>query len=96
MLIYQTDDSDFAESVVDELKRADIGSYTTGGLLPGGSSPTVSVFIHNAGDYQRANEILLRQGAAVDVPLRISPKWIAVGLLVVITLMALVYVVLLK
>jgi hypothetical protein len=75
VLIYETDDSEFANSAIDALTQARIHSYRTGGALPGGSSFTC-IYIRNGGDFQRANEILAELGAAVDPPNRVSQKFI--------------------
>jgi hypothetical protein len=96
VLIYETDDAGFANSAIDALTRAGIHCYRTGGALPGGSSPTVCIFIRHAGDFQRANEILVEQGAAVDSPTRLSPKFILVSILIGALLVALVLVELAK
>jgi len=92
VLLYETEDSGFANSVIDELQRAGIDSYRTGGALPGGSTFTICIHIRNPGDFQKANEILVQQGAAIDVPPRISLSSIIVAATlgaVVITLMVL-------
>lgn len=72
-LVYETDDSAFADSAIEALTRAGIECYRTGGSLPGGASPAVCIYIRNAGDYQKANEVLVQQGAAID-DRRISPR----------------------
>ena len=74
VLTYETDDSDFADSAIDALTQARVHCYRTGGPLPGGSSFTVCIYIRNGGDFQRANEILVKLGAAVDTPNRVSPE----------------------
>jgi hypothetical protein len=75
MLIYQTDDSDFAASAADALKEAGIDAFTTGGSLAGGSSLTVCVWIRDPKDYPKANSILIKMGATIDEPTRLLPKW---------------------
>jgi len=92
VLVYETDDSDFADSAIDALTHAGIDCYRTGRALPGGSSLTVCIYIRNAGDFARANEILVQQGAAVDAPTRISPKVILAGIIIGALLVALVFV----
>jgi hypothetical protein len=78
MVIYETDDSAFAASAVEALKEADIDSYTTGGRLSlGPSDPTICIHIRNDADYPRANEILIRNGAVVEPPLRLPTGWVA-------------------
>jgi hypothetical protein len=42
VLVYETEDSDFADSAIEALKKANIDSYRTGGSLHfGQSDPTV-------------------------------------------------------
>lgn len=82
VLIYETDDSGFADSVVEALTSAGIDSYRTGRALPGGSSPTVCIYIRDAADSQRANQILLEQGAAVDLPSRFSARVVLTGAII--------------
>ena len=56
MLIYETDDSGFADSVIDALTLAGIDCYRTGGvLLYTPSESTICIHIRNATDSQRAN-----------------------------------------
>lgn len=89
MLIYETSDSAFADSVIDSLRRADIDCYRTGGaLLYTESLPTVCIHIRDAGDFQRANEILVEQGGAVDQPVRISPLLIMAAIVVAVLVAA--------
>jgi hypothetical protein len=76
VLIYETDDSSFGTLAVESLKEAGIDAYSTGGSLPGGSSPTVSICIRNAADSLKANEILIKLGAVTDGPNRLPPKWV--------------------
>lgn len=85
VLIYETDDSGFADSVIDALMQAGIECYRTGGaLLYTPSESTVCIHIRNAADSQRANEILIQQGAAVDRPRSISPVVIVAAVLVAV------------
>ena len=90
MLIYETDDSDFADSAIEALTRAGIASYRTGGALPGGSELTVCIHIRDANDFQRANEILIQQGAIVDSPPDVSPKLIVAGIIIGALLVAVI------
>ena len=89
MLIYETADSDFAELAVETLKEAGIDAYATGGSLPGGSSPTVCIYIRDAADSQKANAILVKLGAAPDDPVRLPPKWVLALLAVSVVLVGL-------
>ena len=76
MLICESADSDFAELAVETLKEAGIDAYATGGSLPGGSSPTVCIYIRDSADSRKANEILIKLGAVADDPDRLPPKWV--------------------
>jgi hypothetical protein len=85
VLIYETDDSGFADSVIDALTQAGIDCYRTGGVLfytP--SESTICIHIRNATDSQRANEILIQQGAALDQPASISPVLIVAAVVVAV------------
>ena len=85
MLIYETDDSGFADSVIDALTQAGIDCYRTGGvLLYTPSESTICIHIRNAADSQRANEILIQQGAALDQPGGISPVVIVAAVVVAV------------
>lgn len=85
MLIYETEDSGFADSVIDALTQAGIECYRTGGaLLYTPSEATICIHIRNATDSQRANEILIQQGAAVDQPMSISPALIIAAIVVAV------------
>jgi hypothetical protein len=88
--IYETDDSEFADSAIDALTQAGIQCYRTGSPLPGGSSPTVCIYIRNAGDFQRANEILVELGAAVDSPNGVSQKFILLSVFIGALIVALI------
>ena len=96
VLTYETDDSDFADSAIDALTQARVHCYRTGGPLPGGSSFTVCIYIRNGGDFQRANEILVKLGAAVDTPNRVSQKFFLLTVFVGALIVALVIVILAK
>ena len=76
VLIYETDDSGFAAQAVETLKEAGIDAFATGGSLPGGSSPTVCVYIRDAADFPKANEILIELGAVKEDPNTLPPKWV--------------------
>ena len=89
MLIYETDDTDFAASAVEALKEAGIDAYATGGSLPGGSSPTISIYIRDTADSAKANEILIKLGAVKDGPDRLPPKWVFAVLAIAAVLLAL-------
>jgi hypothetical protein len=90
VLIYETDDSEFADSVIDALTQASIHCYRTGGALPGGSSFTICIYIRNGGDIQRANKVLVELGAAADTPGRVSQKFILLTVFIGALIFALV------
>ncbi len=68
MVVYETQDSDFADSAIEALKEANIACYRTGGSLHlGQSDPTVCIHVSNGADFRRANQILIRQGLRLSV-----------------------------
>lgn len=78
MVVYETEDLDFADSAIEALKEANIDSYRTGGSLHlGQSDPTVCIHVRDAADFRKANEILIRHGAVVERPLRLPSGWVA-------------------
>jgi hypothetical protein len=89
VLIYETADSDFADLAVETLKEAGIDAYVTGGSLPGGSDPTVCIYIRSATDSPKANEILIKLGAVTDDPDRLPPKWVFAVLAIAAVVLAL-------
>lgn len=88
MLIYETDDSDFADSAIGALTNAGIDAYRTGGAaLYTQSDPTICIHIRDAADFSRANELLIKLGAATDDPDRFPPRWVfAVGVVAAVAL----------
>jgi len=85
VLIYETDDSGFADSVIDALTQAGIECYRTGAaLLYTPSESTICIHIRSAADFHRANEILIQQGAALDQPRSISPLVIVAAVVVAV------------
>jgi hypothetical protein len=90
VLIYETDDSDFADSVIEALKGASIDCYATGGSLRVPySDPTICIHIREAADFQKANEILIKLGAVTDDPDRLPPKWVFAVLAIAAVVLAL-------
>jgi hypothetical protein len=87
-LAYETEDSSFADACVDALEEQGIPSYRTGGSVMGGSSPRVCVYVRSSADLAKANAVLIKLGAAVDMPLKLPSRGVlalialAVGLLV--------------
>jgi hypothetical protein len=78
VVVYETEDSDFADSAIDALKKANIDCYRTGGSLHlGQSDPTVCIHVRDAADLRKANEVLIRNGAVVERPLRLPSGWVA-------------------
>jgi hypothetical protein len=88
VLIYETDDSGFADLAVEALKEADIDAYAIGGALPGGSSLTVCIYIRDAADSQKANAILIKLGAVTGGADRLPPKWVLALLAVAAVVLA--------
>ncbi len=92
ILIYQTSDPRFAERVVEALQQAEIPSYRTGSGyaelhagLNQDSTAGVCIYVRKAEDYQRANELLIELGGAVQEP--IAPPWArAIFILVAVAL----------
>jgi hypothetical protein len=78
MLVYETEDSDFADSAIGALKKTNIDCYRTGGSLHfGQSDPTVCIHVRDPSDFRKANEVLIRHGAVVDRSLRLPSGWVA-------------------
>jgi|SRR5271170_4400956 len=78
VVVYETEDSDFADSAIKALKKANIDCYRTGGSLHlGQSDPTVCIHVRNGADLRKANEVLIRHGAVVERPLRLPSGWVA-------------------
>ena len=90
VLIYETDDSDFADSTIEALKGAGIDCYTTGGSLRVPySDPTICIHIREAADFQKANEILIKLGAVKEDPDRLPAKCVFALLAAVAVVLAL-------
>jgi hypothetical protein len=89
VLIYETADSGFADLAVETLKENGVDAYSTGGSLPGGSSPTVCIYIRDVSDSPKANEILIKLGAVKGDPDRLPPKWVFAVLAVAAVALAL-------
>jgi hypothetical protein len=78
VVIYETEDSDFADSAIEALKKANIDCYRTGGSLHlGQSDPTVCIHLRNGANVRKANEILICHGAVVERPMRLPSGWVA-------------------
>jgi hypothetical protein len=78
VVVYETEDSEFADSAIDALKKANIDCYRTGGSLHlGQSDPTFCIHVRDGTDLRKANEVLIRHGAVVERPLRLPSGWVA-------------------
>jgi hypothetical protein len=67
VLLYQTSSSQFAAQAIDALLAADIPCHLTGGTYYNrNEEESVCICIERSEDSSRANEILVRLGAAVD------------------------------
>jgi hypothetical protein len=94
VVVYETEDSDLADSAIEALTKANIDCYRTGGSLHlGQSDPTVCVRVRNGADLREANEVPIRHGAVVERPLQLPSGWvawtsIASGLLLLVLVLA--------
>ena len=94
VVVYETEDSDFADSAIEALSKANIDCYRTGGSLHlGQSDPTVCIHVRDGADLRKTNEVLIRHGAVVERPLRLPSGWgawtsIASGLLLLVLIPA--------
>lgn len=89
-LIYETTDSDFAESCVQALANADVSAFRTGGALPGGSDFTICIYIHDPSQYQEANEVLIKLGAVINSGPTLPSRTIIVLMVAVMLLFAVI------
>lgn len=88
MLIYETDNRDFADTALDALEDARVECYSTGGESPYGRFHTYCLYIRNPADRAKANAILVSLGAAQEMDLRIPNSWqFRVGLAVFVMLL---------
>jgi hypothetical protein len=98
-LIYETSDPEFADRAIESLRAAGIDCYRTGrGVRQLNASSgrwtddQVCLYVRDGGNFQRANEILISLGAAVDEPLRLPKPWVfalAAAILVVVVVLSL-------
>lgn len=90
VLVYETENSSFADSCINALEEEGIDCYRTGGSVMGGSTPLVCIYVRNAENLTKANAILIKVGAVIDAPLKLPSRGIlilialAVALLVVV------------
>jgi hypothetical protein len=94
LLLYQTSDPAFANRALEALQDAEIPCYRTGeGYW---SIPTarrdlgtgICIYIEREADYQAANEIIVKLGAAVDVPIRLPSRRVVFIVVFVVTVIA--------
>lgn len=95
VLLYQTSDPRFADRAFEALQQANISCYRTGtgyaNLHPGLNLDLVSgvcIYIRNAQDYPRANELLVELGAAVEEPVAPSTLRAIIIFALVVALLA--------
>ena len=88
-LVYETEDSNFADSCINALQEGGIDCYRTGGSVMGGSTPMVCIYVRNAEDMTKANAILISIGAVVDASLKLPSR----GILIFITLVVAILIV---
>ena len=95
VLLYQTSDPQFADRAVEALEEAGIPSYRTGsGYADLARAPRsslglgVCVFLRREEDYRRANEILIKLGAATEGPPRLPSGRMLFVWVIVLTLLA--------
>jgi hypothetical protein len=77
LLIYQTDDGEFADRAIAVLGGVGIRAFREGygqdETTGSGSkaAANINIFLEKPSDYVRANEVLVNLGAAVDKPLNL-------------------------
>ena len=99
LLVYQTSDPAFADRAIEAMREVDIPCYRTGrgaanlnASIGRWTDDVVSIFIQREEDVRRANDILVKLGAAAEEPLRLPNRWVVAllaGLLVVLVLLSL-------
>ena len=95
-LVYETTDTTFADRAIAAMREADIScyrtgrgySYSAGYIGRGATEDQVCLYIEDASDYVKANQILVKLGAVVEEPVRLPPKWVIFVLVLVATLLA--------
>ncbi len=89
LLLYQTSDQDFADRAVGEMLKDGIPSYRTGtsyaDVRGDNLGAGVCIYIRQKADYRRANDILIRLGAAVETPFRPPPRGLVLLLAAAVT-----------
>jgi hypothetical protein len=82
LLIYETTDTDFADTAIEALAGAGISSHRTGrGYSSSSAHPgkgftedQVCIYIESESDFRAANDILIKLGAVVDQPPRLPSR----------------------
>lgn len=87
-LLYETENSSFADSCIQALEEVGIDCYKTGGSVMGGSTPLVCIYVRNAEDLTKANAILIKLGAAVDEPIKLPSRGVLVLIVLVVVFLA--------
>jgi hypothetical protein len=94
VLLYETDDEEFADSALEALRADGIDCYRTGGAPPGFAlpygkfDPTICLHIRRDSDYSKANSILIKMGAAVNSQLKLPSRRIMVLIALAAALLA--------
>ena len=90
LLLYQTSDPAFARRAIDALREADIPCYCTGQDFPRTRDllANICLYIERQADYQVANDIIVKLGAAVDTPIKLPSKRVLFVAIFVVTLIA--------
>ena len=71
--MYETTDSEFADSALAALGAAEIPCYRVGRSCADGVQSAVNIYIERDSDYAEANRILISLGAALE---RQPPAWL--------------------
>jgi len=88
LLLYQTSDPAFASRAIDALREADIACYSTGQDFPRTRdlAANICIYIERPADWQVANDIMVKLGAAVDTPIKLPSKRVVFIVTLVIAL----------
>jgi len=98
LLIYETSDPGFADRAIEALQGAGISSYRVGrgvkelnATIGRWTDDRIFIYIRKESDIRRANEILIRLGAAVNKPFTPPSPWVLVlisAILIVIAVLS--------
>jgi hypothetical protein len=96
VLLYETNDTRFANRAIEALRRADIPCYRVGSGSGDGSpmnlmmalgESRICIHVERDSDYRRANDILIALGAAREEPLRLpSARGVRIVIILVVAL----------